>query len=424
VIDVYGDYSFDVIGCSDGLNDMTVDLVFDGDEYYSATYSLTSCALDGSNIVESTVLDASEDADNDGTNNVNDLDSAGDFLPILIKTHESATNAFFGLDFNEDDITIWTEDSNAMITRTNSYIPNGNKIQSYHNYSYDDLFSEGTERTLYVQGLEAGEHELDFVYVLDNQEVAKKDLSLSFFTVDLDYDLWWFNGENPANYHTDATLSADWLDTGHFQWEVTQGADKVELDGGPVGWANSVIIQDDNSVAIRSKAASAGTETVTKDVTITLTHNGQEVCSYDLAVFTPDHNIFLRNHDQDSYDFGYTSYIHYRVEDQFDRTLPYQIGVNEKWTSDVEDDYPDMTWRRFDAGGNLWNPADWKDKIDGEYSYCTPTPIKPSDNDPAASTPVYHWTGDWYIGSTISGKGVKVKSGCVWQKYRGYARHE
>jgi len=406
---------------------MIVNLEFDGGEYHSASYSLTSCALDGSNIVESTVLDASEDADNDGTNNVNDLDSAGDFLPILIKTHESATNAFFGLDFDEDDITIWTEDSDAMITRTNSYIPNGNKLQSYHNYSYDDLFSEDTERTFYVQGLEAGEHELDFVYVLDNQEVAKKDLSLSFFTVDLDYDLWWFNGENPANYHTDATLTADWLETGPFYWEVTQGADKVELYAGDVvGWGDFAMIQNDNTVAIRSKAASATAETVTKDVTITLTHNGQEITSYNLAVFTPHHIIRESRYDFDCDHpmFGYSSYIYYRVEDQFGRVLPYYIGINENWSGEVVTNYPGMNWRRFDAGGNLWNPADWKDKIDGEYSTRMPTPIKPSDNDSEASTPVYHWSGNWYIGSTTPGCGVKMTSTCVWQKYRGYARHE
>jgi len=68
--------SFDVIGCSDGLNDMTVDLVFDGDEYHSATYSLTSCALAVSNLTDGiSMFTGLEDADNDGTNNVNDLDN-------------------------------------------------------------------------------------------------------------------------------------------------------------------------------------------------------------------------------------------------------------------------------------------------------------------------------------------------------------
>ena len=67
-----------------------------------------------------------------------------------------------------------------MTTRTNSYIPNGNLIQAYHNYTYDDLFSEGAERTFYVQGLEAGKHDIDVVYVLDGEDLCTENLSVSF----------------------------------------------------------------------------------------------------------------------------------------------------------------------------------------------------------------------------------------------------
>jgi len=72
------------------------------------------------------------------------------------------------------------QDSDSMIIRTNSYIPNGNLIQAYHNYTYDDLFSEGAERTFYVQGLEAGKHDIDVVYVLDGEDLCTENLSVSF----------------------------------------------------------------------------------------------------------------------------------------------------------------------------------------------------------------------------------------------------
>ena len=108
------------------------------------------------------------------------------YIPILVKTHESATNAFFGLDFDEDEIMIWTEDSNAMITRTNSYIPNGNLIQAYHNYSYNDLFADGAERTFYVQGLAAGKHDIDVTYVLDGYDLPAVELSVIFLKIVLD----------------------------------------------------------------------------------------------------------------------------------------------------------------------------------------------------------------------------------------------
>jgi len=191
-IDIYGDYStsesFEVIGCSENVNDIIVDIWFYGYEYeyFFESHSLTTCGLIASNINNTAEMyDGLGDADNDGTNNVNDLNNAGEFIEILIKTHESATNAFFRLEFDEDDIAIWTEDSNAMITRTNSYIPNGNLIQAHHNYSYNDLFSDEAERTFYVQGLEAGEHDIDVVYVLDNTDLWTNDLSVTFVKTDM-----------------------------------------------------------------------------------------------------------------------------------------------------------------------------------------------------------------------------------------------
>ncbi|MDA3800501.1 MAG: hypothetical protein PF692_15690 [Kiritimatiellae bacterium] len=175
---------FSVIGCSDDLGDMIVDLEFSGDEYHSASYSLTSCALVVSNQSDNiSMFTGLEDADNDGTNNVNDLDNAGDFMPFLVKTHESATNAFFRLEFDENKLNIWTKDSNAMITRTNSYIPNGNRLQAYHNYSYDDIFEEGAEKTLYVQGLQPGVHSVGITYLLDNYELDSEDVSFSFISI-------------------------------------------------------------------------------------------------------------------------------------------------------------------------------------------------------------------------------------------------
>jgi len=176
---------FSVIGCSDDLGDMIVDLEFSGGEYHLASYSLTSCALAVSNQSDNiSMFTGLEDADNDGTNNVNDLDNAGDFMQILVKTHESATNAYFRLDFDDTKVKIWTEDSNAMITRTNSYIPNGNLIQSGHNYSYSDLFKNGAETNFYVQGLEAGEHDIDVVYMLDGVDLWTETVSLTLYQID------------------------------------------------------------------------------------------------------------------------------------------------------------------------------------------------------------------------------------------------
>jgi hypothetical protein len=192
-IDITGDYStsesFEVIGCSEERNDIIVDIWFYGYEYeyLSSLHNLTAYALVVSNQSDNiSMFTGLEDADNDGTNNINDLDNAGDFVPILIKTHESATNAEFRIDFDENKLNIWTEDSNAMTTRTNLYIPNGNKIQSGHEYSYSELFNSGAEKNFYVQGVEAGKHDIDVTYVLDGYDLPAEELSVTFVKIDID----------------------------------------------------------------------------------------------------------------------------------------------------------------------------------------------------------------------------------------------
>jgi hypothetical protein len=114
-----------------------------------------------------------QDADNDGTNNINDLDNAGSFVPFLVKTHETATSAQFRFNFNDTKIRIWKQD--GTMTRTNST----DSIQAYHNYSYGELFS-GSESTFYVQGLEPGNHGVSVTYLLDGRELGAESVSASF----------------------------------------------------------------------------------------------------------------------------------------------------------------------------------------------------------------------------------------------------
>jgi hypothetical protein len=114
-----------------------------------------------------------EDADGDGTNNVNDLDNAGDFVPFLVKTHETATSARFRFNFNDTKIRIWKQD--GTMTRTNST----DSILAYHNYSYGELFS-GSESTFYVQGLAPGNHGVSVTYLLGGRELGAKSVGVKF----------------------------------------------------------------------------------------------------------------------------------------------------------------------------------------------------------------------------------------------------
>ena len=108
---------------------------------------------------------------------MNDLDNAGDFMPILVKTHQTATSAYFRFDFDDSKIRIWKK--NGTMTRTNST----DSIQAHHNYSYGDLFAEGAETNFYIQGLDTGQHDIDVVYVLDGSDLWTESLSVTFFEV-------------------------------------------------------------------------------------------------------------------------------------------------------------------------------------------------------------------------------------------------
>lgn len=88
------------------------------------------------------------------------------------------------------------------------------------------------------------------------------------------------------------------------------------------------------------------------------------------------------------------------------------------------DDYPGgADWPLPGDEGCPVIPPVWEDVIEaygGEWY--DPDPQNPQD--PLGNTKVDHWSGDWYIGSTTDGVGVKVKSGCIWQRYLDHARHE
>ena len=245
------------------------------------------------------------------------------------------------------------------------------------------------------------------------------------------YDLWWFEGEYQSGYCTEAILTALGATTGTFEWEVTVGADKVDLyDDGE--WGDEAEDEDVNTVAMMSTAASAPAAQPTTDVKVTFKVNDTWVYDFMLSVYAPHHFVYLSQTDVADEDYGYYTKIHYRIEDQYNNVLPYNVHINEKWTGAVVPDHEGMDWRRGPHGGSSVSPADWWDDIKGEESTRTPTPLAPMK--PWSGAPVYHWPGEWRVGSLTVGDGVLVGCStanhwagsptCVWQKYRGFACHE
>ena len=267
------------------------------------------------------------------------------------------------------------------------------------------------------------------------------DVSTNVLSVQLDHDVWWFNGENPTGgYNIAATLAVSPLTTGTFKWDVISGSDKVDLNNGGAD-ADSITATDDNTVTVKSTAPSAGAATVTKDVTVRLTYNGVAVCTYDLAVFSPDHLVHLGDIDQTN-GTSFTSLICYEICDQFDDLLPYDVPWNEDidgngvasdaatveaaaisdWT--VANGRPeDENWGWGAEGSVVTPPGAATDGISrGAPPGRVPSPRNPQS--PLGSDKIDHSpAGGWYVGSLTPGEGVRVID-VVWQMYRDHARHE
>jgi hypothetical protein len=248
-----------------------------------------------------------------------------------------------------------------------------------------------------------------------------------------DHDLWWFNGQSPGGgYNITATLTAQGTSSGTFTWSVTAGSSKVQLVNGST-IASTITVLNNNSIIITSTAPSAAAATVTPDVTIQVAYTGpvgSGTCQTNTVVFAPDH--LHNNGATDTADatWGYQSYIHYEIRNQFDVAVPLAVPVNENWISGVVTNYSGMNWPRGPAGGLAdTTGANFDDDIGGAAAGYTPAAVGPSN--PNAGVAVCHWTGAWRVGSATPGNGVQVGcsiwSGsptCTWQKYEGYARHD
>lgn len=263
-----------------------------------------------------------------------------------------------------------------------------------------------------------GDYKATVTVKCDNCAQAQKQAQVRVGVIKIEQsdDLWWFGGETPANYKVEVKLTASGITKGTFKWDITGGADKVSFGNG----ASSFTAVNDNKATLRGRAPSAPAATVTKDITIKLTVDGNPTCDFQTVVFAPRRLIHLRDVDNVDATFAYSSEVHYRIEDQFNRTLPSNVELNEHFTTGQVADFAGMNWRRGPEGGATVAPADWLDQIQGETPAHVPVPQNPQA--PLGNVAVSHWDGEWNIGSTAIGRARRVQTN-RWQKFRDHARH-
>lgn len=216
---------------------------------------------------------------------------------------------------------------------------------------------------------------------------------------------WYFDGQTPANYIVSTVLSSN-RTGGTFNWDVSP-----QLVLSSAGSATPTV-------------TSAAPSAAQRDAFIRLRHTDaagrRTAASYRVTVLAPTSLTHINNVDNADATWGYSCEIHYSIKDQFGTILPHNVPINEQWTSGITADSAGMDWRRGAEGSATVSPTNWFDHIQGETSTHTPTPVSPAHA--SAGTAVYHWTGDWRVGSLTIGSGRRVIS-VTWQKNRGHARH-
>ena len=241
-----------------------------------------------------------------------------------------------------------------------------------------------------------------------------------------DYDLWWFNGESPANYHVTITVTAQGATTGTFKWQVIAGGDKVNLNNGGDD-SDTIIATDDNTVVVKSTAPS----TSLNDVTIRFTYNNVFVQDLSLTVRAPD-NLEHLNDDDDDWGDGWRTTISYRIRDQFNQVLPQNVPWNEdidgngQYSNDTTvsnaavSDWEGENWPWGQENGVITNPNNAQDVFVRSGASATP----PTENPHGGNVKVDHVPqGKLRVGSATIGRGVIVRN-LVWQTYRDHGRHE
>ena len=232
--------------------------------------------------------------------------------------------------------------------------------------------------------------------------------------------LWFFSGERPSGFSTTATLRAQgYSDPNRVEWFVRQGSDKVYAPGGYNG-PELELHSSDGSVT----AGDVHIEVQERmpDGTVA-SHLGQ------FTVRKPHHLIQQWSSDTSScppWDPSPAacpslwSQISYRIVDNVGGTI---VGatVNERFPGPQASDQPNMWTGAPVTSGSSW-PNTNGTFVDNLYKCCgVPPPVGASS--PNWGDKVYHEPHEFYVGSTVSGRGCRVQTHTL-QFYRGFADHE
>lgn len=368
--------------------------------------------------------------------------------PFIIRALQQWLYIYYSIPQNGTNLTVAVTSTNRVqstVMLGNLRVPSGKVKWSVNPStlgtftSTEETLASGRAETKFISGssVGTGTMQAEGLNLKDrnNQPLPNvtTNLTVNVLNVQMDHDLWWFNGEDPqGGYFITSTLTATPVTTGTFKWDVITGADKVNLNNGGAD-SDSITATDDNTVIVKSTAASKAAAAVRKDVRIRLTYNGVATKDFQLAVFAPHRQVHLNDVDSPN-GGGYTSDISYELRDQFNRRLPFNVP----WNEDIDgngvqsnaatvsaaaiSDWRGENWGWGAEGSGTVSPAAATDRI-GRPGFPGAIPAAQNPQAPLGNQRVDHSPGGaWRVGSLTAGRGVVVAN-CVWQIYRDHGRH-
>lgn len=303
--------------------------------------------------------------------------------------------------------------------------------------------AEGTEGEVKVTGTDPANGQTD--------EKTTRLVRAKIEVVD-NAKLWYFNGEEPAEFPTKITMNLVGPSTGSFDWAAESGSDKVtiteknedgtqvevESKGSSVAGGNDIIIKaKDGSTEVASITLSVYTVKEFGTGTVSDTDKGENTYTSDMNT----DGTWTVKHWR-----GWRSYYEYKMKNQVDDAfLTGQIPCGET-LGGKESDSPGEDWSTLDGehgGGDQEAPIFPDDLSIGgiareranvssptlpspdNSSYWTYylTPLPGWSGGPDSGSKIFHRDQDLNVGSSQSGKGQVVRSHTL-QFYRAYGRHD
>jgi hypothetical protein len=237
-----------------------------------------------------------------------------------------------------------------------------------------------------------------------------------------DVDLWWFDGENAANYDEEAKLTAfgptRGATRGRFEWDVVRGTDKIDLENA----SDHMVKNKANRITIWSTDASVTRGDVKVRCRWSLGSLSQTLY-HEFTVYSPDEAVVVNGPTDSPWNGGYQSRYTLEVRDQFHRPLPREVEVNENWETFTANQPVVIDWLIAPPNGTTTGTPAVAQFYETYGMSAGPGRIPQAVNpgDPEAATPVMHAFQQYRAGSTTVGDGRLIKRH-VTTYYRGQGR--